>query len=241
MSSLELVDFINAHRKQQAESAGAEFPSREFAELDHADFMKKVPKVLGGGVGKFSDTYQNPQNKQVYPCYRFPKREACLMAMSYSYELQAAVFDHMTALEAKLAQPIAMPSYAESLRLLADQIEETARVTVERDLAVATKALIGSKREATAMATAAQAKREAAKLRDQLGFNCRHATILAVEHATGGEFAFLGLRRWCKANGVTAETVPDKRYPAGVKAWPAAAWLAVYGIELVELFGGEAA
>jgi hypothetical protein len=25
----------------------------------------------------------------MYPCYRFPKREACLMAMSYSYEIQA--------------------------------------------------------------------------------------------------------------------------------------------------------
>jgi hypothetical protein len=29
----------------------------------------------------------------------FPKREACLMAMSYSYELQAIIYDHMTAQE----------------------------------------------------------------------------------------------------------------------------------------------
>jgi hypothetical protein len=51
------------------------------------------------GAGKFSDTYRHPQNGQVYPSYRFPKREACLMAMSYSYDMQAKVYDKMTALE----------------------------------------------------------------------------------------------------------------------------------------------
>lgn len=86
--SVDLVDSMNKHRLQHGEPI-----------LTHADFMKKVPKVLGGGVGNFSDTYVHPQNGQVYPCYRFPKREACLMAMSYSYELQAIVFDYMTELE----------------------------------------------------------------------------------------------------------------------------------------------
>lgn len=58
--------------------------------LRHDDFMRKVPKVLGAeGLRKFSDTYIHPQNGQTYPCYRSPKREACLMAMSYSYELKA--------------------------------------------------------------------------------------------------------------------------------------------------------
>lgn len=107
----------------------------------------------------------------------------------------------------------------------------------QRDHAIQTKAQIGSKREATAMATAATAKREAAKLKDQLGFSARHATILQVEDAAGGDFNFVDLRRWCKANEVTPETVPDKRYPNGVKAWPAGAWMAVYGVDLAVLFG----
>jgi hypothetical protein len=55
------------------------------------------------------------------------------MAMSYSYELQAAVFDHMTELEARLAQPFALPSYAEALRLYADQIEQTTVLRVENE------------------------------------------------------------------------------------------------------------
>ena len=118
MTSLELVEFINADRKQRAKAAGEEFPSKGFAELAHADFLKKVPDVLGGGAGNFSDTYRHPQNGQWYPMYRFPKREACLMAMSYSYELQAKVFDRMTAIEgahAANAQQFAIPAPATPL------------------------------------------------------------------------------------------------------------------------------
>lgn len=97
MTSLELVEFINGQR-----GAGE-------SELRHDNFMTKVPKVLGeGGVLKFKDTYTNPQNGQQYACYRFPKREACLMAMSYSYDLQAKVFDRMTALEGGAAPALNM-------------------------------------------------------------------------------------------------------------------------------------
>lgn len=121
MTSLELVDFINNHREQQAEQAGEPFPSKGFAKLEHADLLKKVPEVLGGGVGNFSDTYVHPQNGQTYPCYRFPKRESCLIAMSYSYDLQAAVFDYMTDLEQKLAKPMTQAQLiAASANLMVD-------------------------------------------------------------------------------------------------------------------------
>ena len=87
MTSLELVEYINSTRKEDE------------AKLAHSDFLKKVPVVLGEAVaGNFSCYYKASNGKQ-NPMYRFPKREACLMAMSYSYELQAKVFDRMTALE----------------------------------------------------------------------------------------------------------------------------------------------
>ena len=38
-------------------------------------------------------------NGEYKPNYTFPKREACLLAMSYSYDLQAKVYDRMTELE----------------------------------------------------------------------------------------------------------------------------------------------
>lgn len=240
MTSLELVDFINAYRKKQADIAGADFPSKDFAKVEHGDFLKKVSKVLKVKdlvAGNFS-SYYIAANGKANPMYVFPKRESCLMAMSYSYELQAAVFDHMTALEAKLSQPVALPSYAETLRLYADQIEATQRLTAERDEAIATKALIGSKREATAMATASAAKRKVRALQDQLGVNQRHATVIAVERATGRSLArntYVELRRWCKAHDQNPVEVVDARYGT-VKAWPAGAWLAVHGIDLSVLF-----
>jgi len=102
MSSLEMVDYINADRKSKAEAAGLNFPCKQYRKLEHRSLMKKVPKVLGDAAAIFfaTDTYINGTGGKVErEICNFPKREACLIAMSYSYELQAQVFDHMTALE----------------------------------------------------------------------------------------------------------------------------------------------
>ncbi len=99
MSSLEMVDYINADRKAKAEAAGVGFPCKKYRKLSHDNFLKKVPKVLGeNDCRKFLRQYKDSTGRDL-PCYNFPKREACLMALSYSYELQAQVFDRMTALE----------------------------------------------------------------------------------------------------------------------------------------------
>jgi hypothetical protein len=90
MTSLELVEFINSTRRPDE------------AELRHDHFTVRVPKVLGETAPKFLGIIEKPMpngGTRTYAAYRFPKREACLMAMSYSYELQAKVFDRMTALE----------------------------------------------------------------------------------------------------------------------------------------------
>ncbi|WP_236234676.1 hypothetical protein [Pseudomonas tohonis] len=86
MTSLELVEFINSHRQRQAEAAGQDFPSKGFAKLEHADFLKKVPDVLGEHAGNFSCMFDvaigNGATRQSRG-YRLPKRESCLTAMSY--------------------------------------------------------------------------------------------------------------------------------------------------------------
>lgn len=134
MTSLELVDFINEDRKAKAEAAGAAFPSKGHAKLEHADFMKKVVEVLGVVAGNFSG-YYTASNGKANPMYTFPKRESCLMAMSYSYELQAKVFDHMTALEQQL-QNVALP------QAVASQVGGIVKAVVHKELAAMIPELI---------------------------------------------------------------------------------------------------
>lgn len=163
------------------------------------------------------------------------KRDSIIAVAQLSPEFTARLVDRWQELESQSAKPAEL-SRMDILTLAMESEQARIKAEAERDHAIATKAQIGSRREATAMATAAAAKREADKLRDQLGFNTRHATILAVEDITGDDYNFVPLRRWCKANEVTPQSVPDKRYPGGVKAWPAKAWMDVYGIDLGELF-----
>lgn len=103
MSSPDLVDYINAHRKEVTTI------EKPYKELRHDHFMAKVPQVLGEKAAPIflgTDIYTNGTGGTVQrQIYRFPKREACLMAMSYSYELQAQVFDRMTAMEDALKKP----------------------------------------------------------------------------------------------------------------------------------------
>ena len=109
----------------------------------------------------------------------------------------------------------------------------------QRDHAIATKAEIGSRREATAMATASAAVRKVMHLENELGRGCQHATVTAVEkaaHRSFGGQGFRPLKNWCDLHGVSAPKVQDPRF-GWVRSWPAAAWTAVYQIDLAELFG----
>lgn len=120
MSSLEIVDFINEYRAKTESNP---------VQLRHDHFMAKVPKVLGENQSPiFLGDYKDPKGR-TYPCYHFPKREACLMAMSYSYELQAQVFDRMTAMEealkAKNSFDITNPAH------LLQAIEVQAKLNIE--------------------------------------------------------------------------------------------------------------
>ena len=132
MTSPEIVDFINAHRQSVATI------EKPYVELHHRSFMSKVPQVLGiSNAANFlaSQNYGNNNTRQIYV---FQKREACLMAMSYSYELQAQIFDRMTAMEEALKKPvIALPDFtdpAEAAMAWAEQYK--AKQLAEKQVAV---------------------------------------------------------------------------------------------------------
>lgn len=126
MTSLEIVEMINKERA----ALFANGQASKYVELRHDHFMAKASEILGEeGVPKFRDTYQHPQNGQEYPLLVLPKREATLMAMSYSPAISAAVYDRMTELEQQVAsQTPKLPNFsnpAEAARAWALEYERS--------------------------------------------------------------------------------------------------------------------
>jgi hypothetical protein len=123
--------------------------------------------------------------------------------------------------------------------MLIGYTEKVEQITVERDEAVRTKGQISRKREAQALGKLGAVTRKCNVLSERLGESTKHATVTAVLNATGTEYKWAPLRKWCRVNNVEAKFVADERW-GSVKSWPAEAWLAEYGVDLRKLFGGEA-
>lgn len=224
--------------------------SREIADLtgkDHGNVMRDI-RAMVEAISTDSNlkpcakstTYTGKDGRQ-YHQYELDKDTCLTLLLGYDAVARMKVVKRWQELEAAAAAP--MPATLSRMQILEIAMEsEKARIEAEaqRDEAVRTKALIGSKREATAMATASAAKREVEKLKEELGRNREFATVIAVENAIKREFpnnAYVDLRREAKASGIAPLEVPDKRY-VKVKAWPAIAWKKVFGIELPSIFPG---
>jgi phage regulator Rha-like protein len=233
-------------------SAAATMSSREIAELTgkavghvNRDIEKMISDLKASGVDDPElDHVVFERDSRMYALeIRLPKELSITLVSGYSVVMRRAIIRRWQELEAgAAASAVALPNFtdpAEAAIAWASQYKAAQQAQIERDEAIKTKALIGSKREATAMATASAAKREASALRDRLGECVDHATVTAVQNATGERFDWLPLRRWCKEQGITPASVPDKRY-GDVKSWPRAAWLACYGVRLDRLFGEAA-
>ncbi|WP_375592315.1 KilA-N domain-containing protein [Chitiniphilus eburneus] len=128
----------------------------------------------------------------------------------------------------------------EALRLAAVEmeknaalIEQKARVERERDVAVATKARIGAKREATAMNTAAQATKRANQLEQELDRSQQYATIKRMEAVHRGMyFSWRVLKRVSGELGLQPASVFDSNYGC-VKSYHRSVWLEAYGLDIL--------
>lgn len=87
ISSVELVEIINSMRPEGS------------AELRHDNFMVKIENHPGIQSPKFLGDYKDSRGR-MQKCYHLPKREAELMVMSESLEVQTKVYDRLSALEA---------------------------------------------------------------------------------------------------------------------------------------------
>lgn len=101
--------------------------SREIAALtgkNHADVCRDIRSMLDAldvDESIFASVYRGG-NGEDRRCYILPKRECLILASGYSVKLRAAVIDRWAELEAGSA-PKLPATYAEALRLAADQAE----------------------------------------------------------------------------------------------------------------------
>ena len=154
----------------------------------------------------------------------------------YSVVMRKKIIDRWQELEQSTR--LTVPDFTNPViaaRAWADAMEAKQVAMVQLSHATATKAEIGSRREATSMATASTAVRHANTLREELGKSRNNATIKAVNKAIGEEFQFRPLSNWCKAHEIAPEYVIDPLY-GQVRSYPAEAWDEVYGIKLERLF-----
>jgi hypothetical protein len=139
MTSLEIVAYINHVRETEGKPA-----------LLHKSFLAKVPTVLGEGTSaKFFAHVQIEVGygaKRRTPIYRFPERETMLMVMSYSYDMQATVYDAWQAEKNKNAAPvIALPNFDDPVAAAEAWISERKQANaLKLELNTATDALVAA-------------------------------------------------------------------------------------------------
>ena len=217
--------------------------SREIAELvesRHDNVRVTIERLAERGVIALPAMQEKPTGGRPSVEYVFSgekgKRDSLVVVAQLSPEFTGRLVDRWQELESQAARPpIAIPqSLPEALRLAADLAEQKAVAEQERDEAIRTKAMIGSKREATAMATAAAAKREAERLAAELDQSMQYASVKRMEQIyTGRKFNWRELKKASVALGLKAIDVFDQNYIT-VKAYHAAAWKAVYSLDVMK-------
>lgn len=207
---------------------------------DRFEEGKHFFKIGGTELKEFKNrvTKSNPVASRTSSLILWTERGAARHAKMLETDKAWEVFEQLEEcyFSQKTQTAPALPqNYIEALECLVVAEKEKIAIADERDHAIRTKSEIGSRREATAMATAAVATKRANALADQAGEGRKFATVKAVERVTGNEYKYAPLRKYCKEKGLTPNDAPDKTYGT-VKAWPAEAWLDVHGVDIKKLF-----
>lgn len=208
----------------------------ELCEKEHRN-VKRDSEVMFQGLQldalNFEHIYFDTMNRQQTE-YLLDEELTMTLVTGYNIVLRNRVIKRWKELE---GQSVAnLPDYPTALRLYADQLEVSARLELERNHAIATKAEIGSRREATAMGRLSAKVKEVEKLKTQLDSSTGFATIKKVQALTGGTYDTYALRRHSKANGLEIQKAEDANY-GSVNSYHKDAWLAVYNINLSSMCG----
>ena len=219
MLSKDLLDLINQVRTQFNEKPVRlnDFNSRIADELDGENYETFV-------VQNFNNTESIFFELTIDQCMLIGMRES------------KGVRKNVLAILKEKQKPFDITNPAHLLQAIEIQAKQNIALTQERDHAIATKAEIGSRREATAMGRLSAKVKEVESLKVQLDKSLDFASIKSVEIATGRKFGWHPLKKWSKANSSEIKTIPDPNF-GEVKTYHKDAWLAVYNINLSSIRG----
>lgn len=215
--------------------------SREIAELSgkqHQHVSRDIRLMLaslGLDASSFGRIYIDGSGREQNE-FALPKRETLILVSGYDVQMRAKIIDRWQELEATATSSmISMPDFSNPVlaaRAWADQCEA-------RMLADATKAEIGSRREATAMNTASQAIKKANRLEAQLDRSKQYASVKRMEMLYHGQkFNWRLLKSAAVEMNIPAIDVFDANYGT-VKAYHADVWREAFAVDLEVI--GEAA
>lgn len=222
---------------QLAEIKAVTMTSLEIAELTgkrHDNVIRDIKSMLDGlGLThlSFEGSYKDSTGRALV-CFNLPKRETLILVSGYNVELRAKIIDRWQELEDQ-AKPKLPSNYIEALQALLQSEQEKERLQLERDIAIETKAEIGSRREATAMATASNATQRANRLEVELDKSKQYATIKRMSLLYHGlKFNWRDLKDASNEMGLPPIDVYDANYGT-VKGYHADVWLAIYSLEII--------
>ena len=219
MSSGNLLELVNNARRNSGEK-----PVR------HNDFVARCADELDG---EHYETFvvDNPNGTQTN-YIKLTVDQCKLVAMRESKAVRRAVLSRLNEMESKSVAP-AIPDFsnpAVAARAWAEQYEANQALAIERDHAIATKAEIGSRREATAMNTASVAVRKANSLERQLDKAKDYCTVKRMSMIHHGQhFDWRSLKAASAEMELPPIDVFDQNYGT-VKAYHVDVWAEVYGL-----------
>jgi phage regulator Rha-like protein len=209
--------------------------SREIANLtgkEHKHVLDDVRKMLielDIQSADFTADYKDPKGR-TYQMFNLPKRETLILVSGYSIQLRAKIIDRWQELESK--QGLQLPNFsnpAEAAIAWAHQYTLTQQ-------AIATKAEIGSRREATAMSTASMATKQRNAMSITVDKHQEWASVLRVEQVTGQKYSWKPLKEYCINHSLEIKKVNsgmETRF-SQVNTYPSEAWFECFSVDITE-------
>lgn len=212
--------------------------SREIAELtgkEHKHVMRDIRNLqdqLGAMFGGSVQDWAHPQNGQIYEEFVLGKDTCLTLLLGYDAVARMKVVKRWQELEAQTSKPKLPENYLDALKALVVSEEQKQLAIEQRDEAIRTKSEIGSRREATAMATASVQTRKVISLEAQLDKSKQYSTIKRMEKACHGQkFNWRLLKSACQDLGIQPVDVYDQNYGT-VRSYPAEAWMEAYALDI---------